>query len=81
MGSKAFKMAKNLVVLLSGGTELILKGKLAQEFRGMIKDMGFIGADGSHYSWRSGELTIQEKNLKPEDLEKLRKPELFNSQA
>ena len=33
-------LVKNLVVLLSGGTELILKGKLAQELRGMIKDEG-----------------------------------------
>ena len=74
-------LVKNLVVLLSGGTEIILQGNIAREVMGMMNEMGFVGADGNYWNWMRGKLTIKEKNLKTKDLEKLKEPQLFKNQA
>ncbi len=74
-------LGKTLVVLLSGGTELIIRGNLAREVMGMMNSMGFVGADGNYWNYIRGKLTIKEKNLESEDLQKLKKPDLFKSQA
>ena len=74
-------LVKDIVVLLRGGTELVIQGNLARELMGLMNSMGFVGANGNYWNYMRGKLTIKERNLKPADLQKLKEPNLFNNQA